>query len=481
MSSTPRVEPVPTPSLDLAQPGRFHVVGAGGPGMSAIALVLAEMGHRVSGSDIRDVPVLDRLRAAGIEVHVGHDRSHVEGCDAVTYSSAIPARNIELQAAQEAGIPTLHRSKMLAGICAAASAVGVAGAHGKTTTTSMLVMILSEAGLRPSYVVGGDMNDVGTGAHWSGGTWFVVEADESDRTFLELPLQGTIVTNIEPDFLENYGGTFGALVEAFHTYTARIAGSKVVCLDDPQSAALAVRLAAEGVEGVVTYGTHPDARYRVVDPVVDEGILRFAIVRDSSRLGEIGLPLRGLHNARNATAATAMAMELGAPFEACARALSRFGGVARRFDIRGLVDGITLVDDYGHLPTEIDAVLEAAATSGDGWKRIVAVFQPNRYSRVARLAGDYRDAFVRADLAVITDVYPSGEQPLPGITGKLIVDAVLDAHPFARVAWVPRRAELVEYLARELRPGDVCISMGCGDVAQLPSEVLARLSAGATA
>lgn len=465
----------PTPLLDLRRPGCYHVVGVGGPGMSAIALVLAEMGHRVSGSDIREVPVLRRLRAAGITVHIGHDRSYVQGCDAVTYSSAIPARNIELETARGAGIATLHRSRMLAAMCAMATSIGVAGAHGKTTTTSMLSMILTEAGMRPSFLAGADLNDLGTGAHWAGRDWFVVEADESDRTFLELPLHATIVTNIAPDFLENYGGTFDALVEAFHVYADRISGPRVICLDDPHAASLAVRLQA-GRGEVVTYGTHPDARYRAVDARTVDGRLCFSVTRDGKPLGDVALPLRGIHNARNATGALAMAVEVGASFDAGARALARFGGVSRRFEVRGRIDGITLVDDYGHLPSEIAAVLDAAATSGDGWSRIVAVFQPNRYSRVARLAGEYRDSFARADLAVVTDIYPSGEQPLPGVTGELIVDAVREAHPKARVTWAPTRDQLVAYLVRELRVGDVCISMGCGDIASLPSELAARLT-----
>jgi UDP-N-acetylmuramate--alanine ligase len=472
------VTPRRLPPLDLTVPGRYHVVGSGGPGMSAIALVLAEMGHRVSGSDIREIPVLDRLRAAGVEIHVGHRREQVHGVDAVTYPSGIPERNIELDEARRLGIPTLHRSALLASICGVATAVGVAGAHGKTSTSSMLAMILSEAGLRPSFVIGGDVNDVGTGARWAGGApgaegarpLLVIEADESDRTFLELPLHATVVTNVEADFLDNYGGEMANLVAAFDQYLDGVEGPKVVCLDDREAAGLAAR------HPVITYGTHADARYRAVAVGAADGALRFTLTRDGDELGEVRLPLRGVHMARNATAALAMAMELGAPFDAAARALGRFGGVARRFDVQGRHDGVTFVDDYAHLPSEIDAVLEAAATSGDPWTRVVAVFQPNRYSRIARLAPDYRDAFARADVAIVTDIYPSGEQPLPGVTGELVVQAVRAAHPELDVRWVPRRPELIEHLAAELRPGDVCISMGCGDVASLPAELLARLA-----
>ena len=465
----------PRPPLDLSTPQRLHVVGVGGPGMSAIALVLAEMGHTVSGSDIREQPVLDRLRAAGVDVRIGHRREHVEGVDAVTASTAIPARNLELDHALAVGVPVLRRAGMLASICARARSLAVAGTHGKTTTSSMLTLVLAEAGWRPSFVVGGDVNDMGTGAQWTGGEWLVVEADESDGTHLELPLHGTILTNVEVDHLDHYG-TFDAIVDGFRRYVGQVAGPKVLCHDDRVCATLASELAAAGVAGTLTYGLEPGADYRAVDVRPERGALRFAIERRGERLGEIELPLRGLHNVANATAVVAMADAVGIEFAPVAAALARFGGVARRFDIRGADGGVTLVDDYAHLPTEIAAVLAAARSSGDGWRRVVAVFQPNRYNRMVTLSPEYRDAFVDADVVVLTDIYASGTTPIPGVTGKLVVDAVLDAHPGTRVVWLPRRPDVVEFLAGELGDGDVCISMGCGDISSLPTEVLARRS-----
>ncbi len=462
---------VSPPPVDLGVRGRYHVVGVGGPGMSAIALVLAGMGHRVSGSDLRALPVLDRLRAVGVDVHVGHSRQLVEGVDAVTASTAIPERNIELTAARATGIPVLRRGEMLAAVCACARTVAVVGTHGKTTTTSMLAMILAEAGWRPSFLVGGDLNDVGTGAQWTGGEWLVVEADESDGSHLDLPVEATVLTNVEADHLDFYG-SFDGIVDGFDRYLANVSGPRVICIDDPVAARLAAR------HGAITYGLDPAADYVAGDVGRDGGALRFAVERRGERLGEVRLPLRGIHNVRNATGAVALADVIGAPFAAAQGALARFGGVARRFDVRGRHRGITLIDDYAHLPSEIAAVLEAAATSGDDWRRIVAVFQPNRYQRMAVLSPEYRDAFVRADVTVITDIYPSGEAPLPGVTGKLVVDAVCDAHPSQRVVWLPKRADLVAFLARELRSGDVCISMGCGDVAMLPDEILVALGAG---
>jgi UDP-N-acetylmuramate--alanine ligase len=473
----PRSAPLPQPvaPLDLTTPLRLHVVGVGGPGMSAIALSLAQMGHTVSGVDIRDKQVLNRLRAAGVKIDIGHSREHVRGCDAVTYSSAIPLELNELDEARKLGIPVVRRAGMLASICAMAKSLGVAGTHGKTTSTSMLMLILAEARLRPSFVIGGDVNDVGTGAQWTGGEWFVVEADESDGTHLELPLHATMLTNIDFDhvdetFIDAGYGSIEAIVRSFDRYLAQIAGPKVICADDARAAALAERHA---LDGGVTYGMAPEATYRAVDVVAGHGSFSFAVERGGVRLTDVDLPLRGRHNVVNATGALALAAEIGVDPRVAARALAKFGGVARRFEIRGTDGGATFVDDYAHLPNEIDAVLRAARESGDGWKRVVAVFQPNRYNRMAEMWRDYADAFTAADVVVLTDIYPSGTQPIPGVTGRLVVQAVLEAHPTAHVVWLPRRDELVGYLAEHVREGDVCISMGCGDVASLPDEVLA--------
>lgn len=474
----------PHPPLDLAISHRLHVVGVGGPGMSAVAIALAEMGHVVSGSDLREHPVLERVRAAGVDVHIGHDRVLAHGVDAVTASTAIPARNIELDEARNTGVTVLTRAGMLASICARAKSVAVAGTHGKTTTTSMLMLILAQAGMRPSFVVGGDVTDVGTGAQWTHGDWLVVEADESDGTHLELPLFGTILTNVEADHLDYYG-SFDAIVASFDTYLGQIEGPRVVCGDDPICAALAAR------HGAFTYGLDPSCDVRAVEVRPTSGSFTFDLVRNGvggsgvggngaggddgapgERLGEIELPLRGIHNVVNATGAAAMALALGVPFADIAEALARFGGVARRFDVQGVHDGATFVDDYAHLPSEIDAVIRAARDSGDGWQRVVAVFQPNRYHRIADMWQEYASAFTSADVVVLTDIYASGTVPIPGVTGKLIVNAVTEADPGRRVVWLPRREDLVAFLAREVRSGDVCISMGCGDIATLPSEVL---------
>jgi UDP-N-acetylmuramate--alanine ligase len=449
------------PALDLSRPQRIHIVGIGGAGMSAIASVLAALGHSVTGSDLKASPGLDRLAATGVEVTVGHRADNVGDVDAVTYSTAIPAANPELAAARHRGIALYSRADMLAAITATRRTAAVAGTHGKTTTSSMLALVLVEAGLHPSFIVGGEVNEIGSGAVWGDGEWLVVEADESDGTFLDLHADLAVVTSVEPDHLEHYGG-WEPLVAAFTSFLAA-APRAVVCADDT----VAARLGAAC--GATTYGVADNADYRMVDIERGRSLVRFSVVHQGDTLGVIDLPVPGLHNARNACAALVAGLAMGATFEAAARALARYGGVARRFQFRGERKGVTFVDEYSHLPTEIEAALSAAADGG--WKRIVAVFQPHRFSRTATLWRDFADAFVGADLLVVTDVYAAGEAPRPGVSGALIVHAVLDAHPTARVSYLPGRAELAPYLRTVLRPGDLCLTLGAGDLTSLPDEL----------
>ena len=332
---------VSCPVLDLTVPQRIHVVGAGGAGMSAIADVLARMGHSVSGSDLKPSANLERLRGLGVKVHIGHDPSLVAGVDAVAISTAVPARDPEVRAAREAGTAVLSRAEVLTAIVATRRAVAVAGTHGKTTTSSMLALILVEAGLRPSFIVGGELNEIGTGAAWDVGEWLVVEADESDGTFLQLAAEAAVVTSVEPDHLEHYGGVSG-MVEAFDRFLAQTPGVKVASADDE----LAARLGR--AHGAVTYGTAEDADYRIVDLQGAREGTSFTLVRDGVAAGQIRLPVPGHHNARNAAAAAVTALEIGAPFDAAARALSHYGGVARRFQFRGERSGVTFVDGPGH-------------------------------------------------------------------------------------------------------------------------------------
>ncbi len=456
------------PPLDLSGPPlHVHVVGVGGAGMRAIATVLVALGHRVSGSDMKPSAGLDRLRAQGVEVHVGHDGAHVGAADVVARSTAIPDANAEVVAAREAGVPVLSRADVLAAITRVRRTLSVSGTHGKTTTTTMLALVLVEAGLEPSFIIGGDVNEIGTGAVWDSGELFVVEADESDGTFTELATDVAVVTNVEEDHLDFYGD-LAAIEAAFDRFVER-ARVAVVCIDEPHAAALAAR------HGATTYGTGASADFRIVDAVVDRVGTRFAIERAGERLGQIELPIPGIHNARNATAAVVAALEVGASFEAAAAALGRYAGVARRYQFRGTRDGITFVDDYAHNPGKVSAVVGTAAAGG--WGRVVAVFQPHRYSRTEDLWRDFATSFDGADVVVITDVDGAGEQPRPGITGQLVVEAVGAARPHLEVRYVPRRAALASSLAEMLQPGDLCLSLGAGDITGVADEVLAVLDA----
>jgi len=452
------------PALDLSQPRTLHVIGIGGAGMSAIATVLAQMGHRVSGSDLKESRPMARLRLVGVDARVGHDAGHVpESADAVIVSSAIGRANPEVRAAADRDIPVLRRAEALRAIVLTRRTVAVAGSHGKTTTASMLALVLRAAGWQPSFIIGGDLNEVGTNAALDSGEWLVVEADESDGTFLELAPEAAIVTNVEPDHLDHYGG-FPELVGAFDQFLAGLTGVRVACADDP-----VLRRLASAHHGMVTYGWADDATYRIATYEGSRTGSRVELAGAAG--GRIELPVPGRHNALNAVGAIAVALELGVPFAAAADALRGFGGVARRFQFRGEVDGVTLIDDYAHIPGEITAMIRAAREGG--WRRVVAVFQPHRYSRTARLWRDFGDAFAEADVVVLTDVYAAGESPRPGVSGRLILRAVLDAHPALPVTYLPRRADLVEHVPRLARAGDVVLTLGAGDLTTLPDEWLA--------
>ncbi|HEX4978600.1 MAG TPA: UDP-N-acetylmuramate--L-alanine ligase [Acidimicrobiales bacterium] len=451
------------PPLDLATPKQVHVVAIGGAAMSAIATILAALGHRVSGSDLQASTTVERLRSAGLAVEVGHAREHVPaGADALVVSSAVAEGNPEVVEARRRGIPVYSRLDLMRAICSTKRTIGVAGTHGKTTTTSMLAVVLTEAGLRPSYLVGG-LTKLGSGVAWTDSDLFVVEADESDGTFLALHADAVIVTSVEADHLDRWGD-LAAIEAAFASFVDLAPGPRVVCLDD----AGAARLAAG--RQCTTYGCHPDADYRILDLETERSRARFRVATPDGRRLHLELPVPGAHNARNATAALALAERLGVDPEVAVGALARYGGVARRFEFRGERDGITYVDDYAHNPGKVAAAL--AAAKGGGWERIVAVFQPHLYSRTADLAEEFGRSFGDADLVVVTDVYGARETPRPGVTGSLIVDAIHAADPGREVVWVPHRSELGARLRALLRPGDLCITLGAGDVNAIHDELL---------
>jgi UDP-N-acetylmuramate--alanine ligase len=448
------------PVVDLSSPIRIHVVGVGGAGMSAIAAVLSAMGHVVTGSDIKASRPLERLRALGIEVSIGHRPENVEAADLLTYSTAVPNRNVEVQEALRRGIPVLSRAAVLAAIAALRRTIAIAGTHGKTTTSSMLALVLAEAGLHPSFIIGGEVNEIGTNATWDQGELLVVEADESDGTFLELSPELGLVTSIEPDHIEHYG-SFDALKEAFSAFFTK-ADVALVCADDPIASSLAPANA-------VTYGIAPGARVRLDRVESGRNSLRFQLWDRTKSLGTFDLPVPGLHNARNAAGAIAACIVLGVDPEHARRALARFAGVARRFEFRGEVGGVTFVDDYAHLPGEVRMALGAAR--GGNFERIVCVFQPHRYSRVATVAPQFADAFEGADIVVLADIYAAGEQPRPGVSSKLVLDAIVGKHPEARAVYVPNHDDLVTYLRTILRPGDLCLTLAAGDLTNLAAEL----------
>ena len=457
-------EPAPEP-LRLGTPLRIHIVGVGGAAMSAIASILTALGHTVTGSDQHDSAVVERLRAGGLTITVGHDAANVgTGVEALAVSAAVRPTNVEVVAAHERGIPVYSRLEVMAAIAATKRTIAIAGTHGKTTTTSMLSLVLTEAGLRPSYLVGGQLTRLGSGVAWTDGDLFVVEADESDGTFLALGAEAAVVTSVEADHLDQYGDV-AAIEHAFAQFLEIATGPRLVCLDEPGAARLARMVPA------LTYGTTEGADYRIYDLVTGRSTARFTLEVLGDRRVSVELPVPGAHNARNATAAIAMAHQLGVDPDVAAAALARYGGVARRFEFKGERDGVTFVDDYAHNPGKVAAVL-AAAKAG-GWRRVVAVFQPHLYSRTADLAEEFGRAFGDADLVIVTDVYGAREDPRPGVTGELVVDAIRRNTPAVDVRWLPGRSDLADNVRPLLEPGDLCITLGAGDVNGIHEQLLA--------
>jgi UDP-N-acetylmuramate--alanine ligase len=444
-----------------------HVVAIGGAGMSAIATVLAARGHRVSGSDQRDGAALDRLRRLGVQVHLGHDASNVGDAELVVASTAVDDRNDEVAEARRRGIPVLRRIDLLPALAVDQPFLSVSGTHGKTTTSSMLATALVAAGEDPSFLIGADVAALGAAAAHGSGRWFVLEADESDASFLAGPRAAALVTNIEADHLEFWGGWQG-LLDGFGEFLGGTDGPRIVCADDPHAAAAGAAL------GAVGYGLGDDAAYRITQLELSSLRSDFVLRHPGGEV-TVGLAVPGLHNVLNAAGALTVIGELGVDLVAAAEGLSGFSGAARRFERRGSAGGVELVDDYAHLPTEIRAAL-AAGRSGD-WGRVVVVFQPHRYSRTEALLEEFATAFDDADLLVLTEIYAAGEAPRPGVDGVALVDAVRGARPGLDVRWARTLPEVAELLGAELRPGDLCMTVGAGDVTTVADLVLPLLGA----
>ena len=451
---------------------RVHLVGIGGAGMSALAHVLLERGHVVSGSDLRGGRSTTVLQAMGADIRLDHAAEHVAGADVVGVSTAIPPDNPEVVAARAARIPVLRRAELLAALMQGSTGVLVAGTHGKTTTTAMVTVALQAAGLDPSFAIGGRLHEAGTSAHHGTGEVFVAEADESDSSFLAFEPDCAIVTNVDLDHHDHFTD-LAAVDTAFAAFLARrrAGAPAIICSDDPG----AQRLLDAASPPVLTYGREAAASVRIVDEAYDADGSTFGVVWGGEDLGRFRLRLAGPHNVANATAAIAAARWAGADADAIREGLRRFSGTQRRFQRLGEAGGVVVVDDYAHHPTELAASLRAARQiAPEG--RIVAVFQPHRYSRTAALGAELGRALAEADVAIVSDVYSAGETPVAGVTGALVAEAAREAG--VATEFVADAAGLVDAVAGQARRGDLVLTMGAGDITELGPQLLERLERG---
>jgi UDP-N-acetylmuramate--alanine ligase len=449
---------------------RIHLVGIGGTGMCGIAEVLISLGFEVSGSDLREGEVVQRLRAMGARVDIGHAPQNVAGVDVVVRSTAVKADNVEVQAAVQHAIPVIRRAEMLAELMRMKHGLAAAGTHGKTTVTSMLATCLHAAELDPTVIIGGRLDRFGSNAQHGAGPYLVAEADESDGSFMLLAPTVAVVTNVDPEHLDHYG-SFDKLVDTFVDFANKVPfyGYAVLCLDHPVVQEMLPRVRRR----VVTYGLSAQADYRGEELGYSAFESRFAVWRGRERLGEVRLGMPGVHNVRNALASIATAVELDIPFDVAASALEGFSGIQRRFTLRGEAAGRLVVDDYGHHPEEIAATLEAAR-NGFPDRRIVAVFQPHRYSRLGRLRGEFARCFNQADEVVVCPVYRAGEAPVPGLDEQALA-AEIRSHGHRTVEAVASLDEAVHHLVNTGREGDIVLTLGAGDVNRVCRDLLERL------
>lgn len=447
--------------------GPIHFVGIGGIGMSGIAEVLVNLGYAVQGSDASDNYNLDRLRKKGAKVSVGHKAENVDGAEVVVVSTAIKRDNPELMAARERRIPVVRRAEMLAELMRLKSCVAIAGTHGKTTTTTMVATLLDAGGLDPTVINGGIINAYGSNARLGAGDWMVVEADESDGTFLKLPTDVAIVTNVDPEHLDHFK-TFDAVQDAFRHFVENLPfyGFAVMCIDHPVVQTLVGKIEDRRI---ITYGENPQADARLLDLTPMGGGSKFKVAFRDRKTGavheipDLMLPMPGRHNASNATAAIAVARELGVSDEAIRKAIAGFGGVKRRFTKTGEWNGVTVIDDYGHHPVEIAAVLKAARESTNG--KVIAVVQPHRYTRLQSLFEEFCTCFNDADAVVVADVYAAGEAPIDGIDRDHFV-AGLRAHGHREVVPLPGAPELAGIVKGLAKSGDLVVCLGAGNITQ---------------
>ena len=456
---------------------RVHFVGIGGIGMSGIAEVLVNLGYAVSGSDAKASEITERLASLGAKIHVGHMASNIDGADVVVTSSAIRADNSEVAEATRRNVAVIPRAEMLAELMRMKYGIAIGGSHGKTTTTSMVATILADAGMDPTAVIGGRLDRFASNAKLGKGDLLVAEADESDGSFLLLTPTIAVITNIDAEHLDHYG-TMDELFAAFRDFANKVPfyGLVVLCHDHPN----VQRILPEIRRRYVTYGRSAQADYRAVDVKLgklgtgDDAAFgsEFTVMRDMVVRGRVRMHVPGVHNVDNALAAIAVAEELEVPFEKIVHALATFGGVRRRFETKAVVNGIRVVEDYGHHPAEVRATLAAARTLEP--RRIVTIFQPHRYTRTRDLFGDFMSSFNESDALVLTDIYAAGEEPVPGVTSERLYEGVRD-HGHRDVRYIGDKSLIPDAIAGELQSGDLVLLLGAGDVNKLAQPLIERL------
>lgn len=446
------------PSVAIDEIQSIHMIGVGGSGMSGLAKLLAQRGVSVTGSDLKPSAVIDSLSGVGVETWIGHRPDRMGAADVVVASSAVPDQDAELRAARNAGVATARRPALLRGVTMAFSTIGFSGTHGKTSSTAMAVAALRACGKDPSFIVGGELTDLNTGAHLGDRDVLLLEADEAFGTFRHLELEALGVTNIEADHLDYYK-TVTALEEAFAQVAGRTTGPVVGCIDDPGVRRLAERATVMG------YGTGPGALWRISD--VELGAISSFTLTGRGETHRVQIRQPGLHVVTNAAGVLALLGELEFDLPCAIDGLKQFGGVRRRFEVMAHIGGVSIVDDYAHHPTEVGSTVEAARAMTEG--RLWIIFQPHRYTRTAALAPAFGEPLARADRIVVTDVYGAGEQPQPGVTGRLVAEAVRAVG--GDVDYVQRLADVPEHLAGQLESGDTVVLMGAGDVATIWADV----------
>jgi len=448
----------------------IHFVGIGGIGMSGIAEVLLNLGYHISGSDIKETEVTRRLRSLGCEISYGHRRENLKEADVVVISSAVRQNNPEVEAAEQRHIPVIPRAEMLAELMRMKIGIAIAGTHGKTTTTSLISTVLAAGRLDPTVVIGGKLNSIGSNARLGQGEFLVAEADESDGSFLKLMPTIAVVTNIDPEHLDFYKG-IEEIKETFLCFLEKIPffGLAVLCLDHPNIQSLLPRLKKR----FTTYGLTTQADFQAKEIAFEGLSTSFDVFHQRQGIGRLSLRMPGIHNVYNALATLATAFELDIPFRVVQETLRDFSGIQRRFQIKGEKKGILIVDDYGHHPVEIMATLKAART---GWeKRIIAVFQPHRYTRTQALFKDFLTAFYDADVLILTDIYPAGEDRIEGVDSKALFEGLRE-YGHKDVTYLANKGEIVEHLLRIIAPGDLVITLGAGDIWQVSEELVSRLN-----